>query len=522
MSPRRPMRGRPFDPECDGVIMVAVIGIFGALIGSFLNVVIYRVPLGRSVVAPASACGQCGHPIRWYDNIPVISWLVLRGRCRDCGAHISVRYPLVELAGAVAFVFVALRFVPEISAATSVAAMVAGILALVGYLYFVAIGLALARSSISTLSGCQRSRAAVVRCRRRDSGRFFDHWRIVARSPAGCCRRCWTVPRPTLLWRRPGAAVWGSVTSSSRASSASIWDGSAGTCSPWALGAFLLGGVFGVILLVSRSVGGKTAVPFGPWMLGGAWVGILGGHEIAACYLGLFRIGSVMTARIVGLDIGSASVRAVEVKNPDKPSRMILKTQELPLPEGSVSRGEVIDVSTVSMTIRRLWAMGGFGSKDVVLGMGGPPSALPRTHYAPRADRPALQESLQFHVRASCRFRCRRRFSTSTRERGQRRQRPGHQRPPCRRRQEAVNANIAAVTAPACELRRLTSSPSRWRRSCAGRSRPRPRGDREHGRELHECRDHRERSTAFRAHHPSGGDDTPCQRDSSLRCRPRN
>ena len=78
-----------------------------------------------------------------------------------------------------------------------------------------------------------------------------------------------------------------------------------------------------------------------------------------------------MTARIVGLDIGSASVRAVEVKNPDKPSRMILKTQELPLPEGSVSRGEVIDVSTVSMTIRRLWAMGGFGSKDVVLGMGG-------------------------------------------------------------------------------------------------------------------------------------------------------
>ena len=100
------------------MIMVAVIGIFGALIGSFLNVVIYRVPLGRSVVAPASACGQCGHPIRWYDNIPVISWLVLRGRCRDCGAHISVRYPLVELAGAVAFVFVALRFVPEISAAT--------------------------------------------------------------------------------------------------------------------------------------------------------------------------------------------------------------------------------------------------------------------------------------------------------------------------------------------------------------------------------------------------------------------
>ena len=91
-----------------------------------------------------------------------------------------------------------------------------------------------------------------------------------------------------------------------------------------------------------------------------------------------------MTARIVGLDIGSASVRAVEVKNPDKPSRMILKTQELPLPEGSVSRGEVIDVSTVSMTIRRLWAMGGFGSRDVVLGMGGP-RVLSRELTMPRA-----------------------------------------------------------------------------------------------------------------------------------------
>ena len=104
-----------------------------------------------------------------------------------------------------------------------------------------------------------------------------------------------------------------------------------------------------------------------------------------------------MTARIVGLDIGSASVRAVEVKNPDKPSRMILKTQELPLPEGSVSRGEVIDVSTVSMTIRRLWAMGGFGSKDVVLGMGGP-RVLSRELTMPRAPIAQLRESLQFHV----------------------------------------------------------------------------------------------------------------------------
>lgn len=104
-----------------------------------------------------------------------------------------------------------------------------------------------------------------------------------------------------------------------------------------------------------------------------------------------------MTSRIVGLDIGSASVRAVEVKNPDKPSRSILKLQELPLPEGSVSRGEVLDVATVSMTIRRLWAMGGFGSKDVVLGMGGP-RVLSRELTMPRAPIEQLRESLQFHV----------------------------------------------------------------------------------------------------------------------------
>lgn len=104
-----------------------------------------------------------------------------------------------------------------------------------------------------------------------------------------------------------------------------------------------------------------------------------------------------MTSRIVGLDIGSASVRAVEVRNPDKPSRTILKFQELPLPEGSVSRGEVIDVSTVSMTLRRLWAMGGFGSKEVVLGMGGP-RVLSRELTMPRAPIDQLRESLQFHV----------------------------------------------------------------------------------------------------------------------------
>lgn len=78
-------------------------GLIGAVIGSFLNVVAHRVPLGESLVSPGSHCPGCGAPVRPYDNIPVVSWLLLRGRCRNCGMRISPRYPLVELATAVAF-----------------------------------------------------------------------------------------------------------------------------------------------------------------------------------------------------------------------------------------------------------------------------------------------------------------------------------------------------------------------------------------------------------------------------------
>lgn len=76
--------------------------IFGALIGSFLNVCIYRIPANKSVVTPGSHCA-CGHPIKWYDNIPILSWLILRGRARCCGRHFSARYPGIELLTAVIF-----------------------------------------------------------------------------------------------------------------------------------------------------------------------------------------------------------------------------------------------------------------------------------------------------------------------------------------------------------------------------------------------------------------------------------
>ncbi|HEY7454395.1 MAG TPA: prepilin peptidase [Thermoleophilaceae bacterium] len=82
---------------------IVATGLLGALIGSFLNVVAHRVPAGESLMSPGSHCPHCGAPVKPYDNVPVVSWLVLRGRCRSCGAPISPRYPLVELATALTF-----------------------------------------------------------------------------------------------------------------------------------------------------------------------------------------------------------------------------------------------------------------------------------------------------------------------------------------------------------------------------------------------------------------------------------
>lgn len=78
----------------------ATAGLFGAVLGSFLNVVAYRLPRRESLVAPGSHCTACGAPVRPFDNVPVLSWLILRGHCRDCSARISPRYPLVEAATA--------------------------------------------------------------------------------------------------------------------------------------------------------------------------------------------------------------------------------------------------------------------------------------------------------------------------------------------------------------------------------------------------------------------------------------
>src|ERR1700739_4381055 len=91
-----------------------IAGLFGLLIGSFLNVCIYRMPRDLSVVRPRSFCPACERPIAWYDNIPAVSYFLLRGRCRHCAARIPVRYAVVELLTGAMFFLIVLALGPTL------------------------------------------------------------------------------------------------------------------------------------------------------------------------------------------------------------------------------------------------------------------------------------------------------------------------------------------------------------------------------------------------------------------------
>jgi leader peptidase (prepilin peptidase)/N-methyltransferase len=92
------------------ILLMVYAGVVGACVGSFLNVCVHRWPADKSVVSPPSSCPACGTRIRWYDNVPVLGWLWLRGKCRACGNRISVQYPLVELFTALIWVVAVWRF----------------------------------------------------------------------------------------------------------------------------------------------------------------------------------------------------------------------------------------------------------------------------------------------------------------------------------------------------------------------------------------------------------------------------
>jgi leader peptidase (prepilin peptidase)/N-methyltransferase len=257
-------------------------GAFGMLIGSFLNVVVHRVPRGLSVVAPPSACGGCGTRIRWYDNVPVLSWLVLRARCRDCGSHISVRYPLLELGTGVAFAVVVLSTPPV--AAVDLPAVLGGVASAVAFLYLAAITIALAAIDLDV----KRLPDAIVLPAYPVGVLLLGSASLAAGDPWALARAAAGAAISFALYlalalASPGGMGFGDVKLAGVLGLFLAWLGwpalIVGTFAP-----FLLGGAFAVLLLL-RGAGRRTAVPFGPWMLGGAWIAILAGDGIWTAYL---------------------------------------------------------------------------------------------------------------------------------------------------------------------------------------------------------------------------------------------
>ncbi|WP_374009666.1 A24 family peptidase [Leifsonia sp. LS-T14] len=274
------------------VFALVCAGVFGALIGSFLNVVVYRVPAGRSIVSPPSACGSCGTEIRPYDNIPVVSWLALRGRCRTCRSAISVRYPLVEAATAGAFALVAWWFWagPQAPAAGGAHALVAGLLTLVAFLYLTAITIALALIDLDT----HRLPNAIVLPSYVVGLVLLGAAALVAGDPVALVRAAIGGAALFLFYLilalvYPGGMGFGDV---KLAGVLGLFLGYLGWA-PLVVGAFaafLLGGLFALVLIATRRAGRGSGIPFGPWMLAGAWVGILAGPTIGSAYLALLGL----------------------------------------------------------------------------------------------------------------------------------------------------------------------------------------------------------------------------------------
>ena len=281
--------------------MIAVVGTLsgalGMIIGSFLNVVSWRVPRGESIVSPPSACPGCGHEIRARDNVPLLSWLLLRGRCRDCNAAISAHYPLIEVLTGVAFVVVVLWSAPAIlerrrprrirlcggEPRCSPARRPARRLPLPRRSHGRA-----QRHRHRGAPAAQRDRAPRLRRRRRaaDGGRAAPGRAAVAHRRGDRNGRLVRVLRDPRL-RLPGGHGLRGCQARGRARDVPRLPrvaGARGRCGePRSSSA------------PSRerhparrvAAGGGTAIPFGPWMFAGAWIGIFAGEPLASGYLNL-------------------------------------------------------------------------------------------------------------------------------------------------------------------------------------------------------------------------------------------
>lgn len=278
-------------------------GLLGLVIGSFLNVVIYRVPEKISLLRE-SRCPTCDTKVRGWQNVPVLSWLVLRGRCAACGTRISGRYPLVELVTGLAFVGVVWFFLATSTGEGAVTGWwpagtvteeraewefwAALAVVIVAYLYFAAVGIALTAIDLDV----RRLPNAIVLPGYLVLGALFAlacalgaDWHALLRAAIGGAA-LWTFYLILRLARPDGMGA-GDVKFSGVVGLALGWLG-------WeqlivgAFAAFLVGGIFGLALIGLRRAGGKTAIPFGPWMIVGAWIGIIAGGHLARSYIGLF------------------------------------------------------------------------------------------------------------------------------------------------------------------------------------------------------------------------------------------
>jgi leader peptidase (prepilin peptidase)/N-methyltransferase len=258
-------------------MFLAGLAILGLLVGSFLNVVIHRVPAGLSVLRPASSCPSCGHAIRAYDNVPVVSWVLLRGRCRDCRTPVAVRYPLVEAVTGLLFLVAGVRFGPSAYLVVALVLVAAGVALCVidldvGRLPFAitgvtAVGAGLALGVDGVTDGADPLPTAVLSMVLW-LGVYGGIWLLTAGRGMGLGDVALApVLGVTLGWLGWGASLVGLS------------------------GGFALGAAVGVGLIVAGRAGRRTAVPHGPFLLAGAAVGMLAGQPLWTGYLALTAVG---------------------------------------------------------------------------------------------------------------------------------------------------------------------------------------------------------------------------------------
>lgn len=240
-------------------------GLLGLVIGSFLNVVAYRLPRGESLSSPGSRCPVCGHPIRPYDNVPVLSWVVLRGRCRDCASAISKRYPLVEAATGGLFAAVVAARYPDAAPTVLGIVLVAFLVPLTLIdldLRLLPDRLVLPAAAIALIAGTLLDPGGEVE-------------RLIAGAAAGGCFLL-------IALAYPGGMGLGDV---KLAGTLGLFLGAEVAVAIFA--ALLTGVTVGVAIIARKGVaaGRKTAIPFGPFLAAGAVVAILVGPAILDAYL---------------------------------------------------------------------------------------------------------------------------------------------------------------------------------------------------------------------------------------------